>query len=415
MEEVLPRIGTRRLSAAMRAVPVVVVTGSRQTGKTTLVRSVPGLQDHLYLTLDDLDVREQALERPGELVARAPRVILDEVQRAPDLLLAVKRAVDGDHPRRLGRFVLTGSANLLLATRISETLAGRAVHVTLWPMTRRELLGLGQASAWEALLTTPATDWRDRFLAETAPRDDWRAVVRRGGYPTPAHELRDPESARLWLDGYVRTYLERDLQDLAAIANLVDFRRLMRATCLRVGNLLNQAELARDVGLSPATAHRYLNLLEASYQLVRLPPYLAKWSGTRGNRTKRLVKTPMAYWTDTALALFLSGAEPAGAHLENYVLNDLLAWRDARTTPAEVLFWRTHAGDEVDFVIEHEDALIAVEVKTGSRPREKDLRGLRAFREEYGGRVKGALLLHDGDEVSWLADGVLGLPWWRVI
>src|SRR5690606_36447774 len=156
--------------------------------------------------------------------------------------------------------------------------------------------------------------------------------------PTPAVHMRTAQERRIWFVGYVRTYLERDLQDLSSIAALPDFRRLMRAACHRLGQLVNQTELGRDVALPQPTVHRYLNLLETSYLLVRVPAYAA-------NRTKRLIKSPKLYWGDTGLALHLAGlAEPAGAHLENLVLHDLLAWRDARLDRAEVLYWRTATG-----------------------------------------------------------------------
>lgn len=220
--------------------------------------------------------------------------------------------------------------------------------------------------------------------------------------------MRTFDEARLWFEAYVKTYLERDLQNLSAIENLIDFRRLMRAACGRVGKLLNQAELGRDVGLSRATSHRYLNLLEASYQLVRVEPYSV-------NRTRRIVKSPKLFWSDTGLALSLAGGEPEGAHLENLILADLLAWRDSRTDSPQVLYWRTVAGHEVDFVIESGDRLLPIEVKASSRPRSDHLRGLRTFEDEYGSAVVGGLVLHDGEEVSWLSEGLLSAPWWRVM
>lgn len=405
---VLPRLISPIVDTELGAFPVVAVTGARQTGKSTLMRSLPSLRDHLYLSLDDFDVRFQAREEPETLLERAPRLVLDEVQREPELILAVKRAVDEPQRRPRGRFVLTGSANLLMAKRISETLAGRAAYVTLWPFTRREKLGLGTAGIWNALLETPAAEWRDRVLEEESAPGDWRTVAVRGGYPTPALEKRGTDEIGLWFDAYVTTYLERDLQDLAAIDNLVDFRRLMRAAALRLGSLVNQAEIARDLGLSHATAHRYLNLLETSYQLVRVEAYSV-------NRTKRLVKSPKLYWSDVGLARHLAGIEPTGAHLENLVLGDLLAWRSTRSDRPQVLFWRTVSGDEVDFVVEVGDRLLPIEVKSRKRPRSSDVAGLRAFQSEYGDAVRGCLLLHDGDEVSWLADGILGAPWWRVL
>jgi uncharacterized protein len=403
----LPRLLAEPLTATLRSFPVVVVTGSRQTGKSTLAQNLGEDDERTYLTLDDLEILERARSEPAALVAGLDRVTLDEVQRAPDLLLAVKREVD--QRRQAGRFLLTGSANLLLLRRVAETLAGRAVHLTLWPLTRREQLGLGTAGAWPRLLAAPDSAWRDLLAAESAPEEDWRELARRGGYPTPSYELSTSEERARWFAGYARTYLERDLQELSSITSLVDFRRLMRAACLRLGNLVNQTEVARDVGLSQPTVHRHLDLLEASYQLVRVPAFAV-------NRTKRLLKSPKLYWCDTGLALHLAGeTEPRGAHLENLILTDLVAWRDAAVEAPEILFWRTVAGEEVDFVIEHKGQLLPVEIKASARPRLADARSLQLFREEYPDRARAGLLLHAGEELAWLAEGVLAAPWWSVI
>jgi uncharacterized protein len=406
---VLPRLSADRVKRSLEAMPVVVVMGARQTGKSTLVRTLPDASHRPYVTLDDFDARAQAQTDPDGLVRRAPRLTLDEVQREADLVLAIKRAVDEAHPRAPGRFLLTGSANLLLMRRVSETLAGRAAYVTLWPLTRREQLGMGTAGIWSALLETPVEGWYDLVRAQNAPAADWRALARRGGYPTPAHEMDSAQARDVWFRGYVQTYLERDLQDLAAIENLVDFRRLMRAACLRLGGVLNQADVGRDTGIAAATLHRYFNLLETSFQAVRVEPYAV-------NRTKRLVKSPKLYWSDTGLALHLAGeAEPRGEHLENLVLTDLLAWREAQTPEPQVLFWRTHGGEEVDFVIEAGDRLLPVEVKAAARVGHADARHLRTFREQYGAAVHGALLLHTGEEVFWAGDRILAAPWWRIL
>ncbi len=270
-----------------------------------------------YLSLDDLDVLDAARRDPESLVGGAGPVTLDEVQREPGLLHAVKRAIDRD--RRPGRFLITGSADLLLMRKVSESLAGRASYLTLRPMTRREQRGLGSAGLWDTLVKSPDDQWRDILAAEPDMAEDWRALARRGGFPTPAVELATQGERSIWFDGYVRTYLERDLQDLASISDLPDFRRLMRAACLRLGQLVNQAELGRDAALPQPTVHRWLNLLEISYLLVKLPAYAV-------NRTKRLIKAPKIYWGDTGVALHLAEAdEPGGAYLENVVLQDLMA------------------------------------------------------------------------------------------
>jgi hypothetical protein len=276
-------------------------------------------------------------------------------------------------------------------------------------MTRREQRGEGRAGRWEELLAAREADWRDLLAADKSEPEDWRALARRGGFPTPALELRNARERAIWFDGYVRTYLERDLQDLAAISALPDFRRLMRAACLRVGQLVNQTELGRDVSLPQATVHRWLNLLETSYLLVRLPAYAV-------NRTKRLIKAPKLYWGDTGVALHLAEVEePAGAYLENVVLCDLLAWRDARLEHAEVGYWRTASGEEVDLVVEAGGRLVPIEVKASPRPRLADCAHLRSFRAEYGKKARAALLLHTGDALEWLAPDVLAAPWWRVL
>ena len=258
--------------------------------------------------------------------------MLDEVQRQPDLLLAVKRAVDADRPRRNGRFILTGSANLLLMRQVSESLAGRATYIHLWPFSRRKRFGWGVPGIWSDLLATPVGGWRELVASRPA-----RGLARFGppewlSYPTPALELANDDARALWFDGYVRTYLERDLQSLSAVDSLLDFRRLMRAVSHRLGGLVNQAQIARDTAIPRATVQRHLNLLETSFQVLRLPAYAV-------NRTKRLVKSPKIYWSDPALAIWLGGTtNVSGTHLENLVLADLLVWRDGQAPAPEVLF-----------------------------------------------------------------------------
>ena len=402
----LPRLVGAALAERLRVMPAVVVTGARQTGKSTLAEHlVPG--ERRYRSLDDLDTLDAARRDPEVLVGGREPVTLDEVQRAPDLLKAVKRAIDRD--RVPGRFLLTGSANLLLMKQVSESLAGRATYLTLWPMTRGEQRGEGRAGAWDALLAGDDGDWLDLLAVRPDEPEDWRALAQRGGFPTPALALPTRAERAVWFDGYVRTYLERDLQELSQIEALPDFRRLMRAVCLRLGQLVNQTELGRDVALAQPTVHRYLNLLETSYLLVRLPAYAV-------NRTKRLIKSPKLYWGDTGVALHLAGDDaPGGALLENLMLCDLLAWRDARLERAELGYWRTAIGEDVDFVIESGGRLLPIEVKATGRPRLGDATNLRTFRTEYGKKARAALLLHTGSTLEWLAPDVLAAPWWRVL
>ena len=387
--------------------PVTVVAGARQTGKSTLARQASALSRHAYVSLDDLGVRDRARNEPEALVRQSPQMILDEVQREPDVLLAVKQVVD--EGRSAGRFVLTGSANLLLMSSVSESLAGRAAYLTLWPMTRREQLGLGRAGCWSDLLEAPPVGWLDALQASPPATEPWQVAARRGGYPTPAVGLELPEDRRLWLEGYTVTYLERDLQVLARIEQLASFRRLMRVVGLRLGSLQNQADLARDVAMSPTTAQRYLDLLETSFQLVRIPAFSV-------NRTKRLVKSPKLYFSDTALALHLSGeTEPRGAHLENMILCDLLAWRSARVDGTSILHYRTTKGAEVDFLIETPRSVLPIEVKAARSVRTGDARHLETFLDEYPDLAPAGLLLYTGERAFWISKRVLAAPWWMAI
>ena len=405
MNDLLPRAVAERLTAHLRVMPAVVVTGARQAGKSTLAQTLAP-ETRRFTSLDDFDVLDAARRDPDSLLGGGEAITLDEVQRTPDLLLAVKRQIDQN--RRPGRFLLTGSANLALMAGVSESLAGRASYLTLWPMTRREQLGLGRSGAWDALLDTPEKAWADMLMAQPQHAEDWRVAARRGGFPVPALHLPSNADRAIWFDGYVRTYLERDLAALSSVASLADFRRLMRAACLRLGQPVNQTELGRDVALPQPTVHRYLNLLETSYLLLRLPAYAI-------NKTKRLIKSPKLYWSDAGLALRIAGTEPTPAHLENLILCDLVAWRDTQADAAEVMYWRTVAGEEVDFVIEAGDTLLPIEVKASANPRLRDTVRLRAFRKEYAGKSRAGLLLHDGDTVEWLTPDVLATPWWRVI
>ncbi len=391
--------------------PVVVLTGPRQAGKSTLAQS-EGDDTRLYRTLDSLAERAAAQQNPEAFIRSDQPLTIDEVQHAPDLLLAIKREVDRQRTARVpGRYLLTGSANLLLLNTVSESLAGRATYMTLWPFTRRERLGKGTAGIWSQLLETAPDGWERLLRGQSDLRADWRAEVRRGGFPVPSLHMQTSAERAHWFDGSLQTYLERDFTGLSAVDNLLDVRALMRAVALRIGNLVNQTELGRDVQMSQPRVRGYLNLLETSYQLVRLAPF------TR-SRTTRLIKTPKAYWNDPGLALHLSGEpEPTGAHFENLVLIDLLAWRSTVTPRPDILYWRAATGDvlEVDFVIETAKRLLPIEVKSGGTVLPRDARGLQRFLADNPKQARAGMILHDGDDTFWLADNVLAAPWWMVI
>ncbi len=406
----IPRLLTATVEEALGQFPVVVLTGARQTGKSTLVQHLPSARTRAYRTLDDLDLLARAEHSPEALLEEGDRLTLDEVQRAPQILLAIKRAVDED--RRKGRFLLTGSANLLLMRRVSESLAGRATYLVLLPMTEREKRGRAEPGPWSRLLRAATTKELGRALERNGdPATGWPERVLTGGYPSVVLSASPRERLR-WFEGYVRTYLERDLQDIASISALADFRRLMGLVALRLGQILNQSELGRDAALTQPTVHRYLNLLETSYQLVRVPAFAR-------SRSKRLIKSPKAYWNDVGLVAFLAGlTDPGevrrnplgGALLENLVLTQLLAWREVELPRPHISYWRTAAGAEVDFVIESSYGLLPIEIKASPRARPEECRFIEAFLDEHSKAARVGLVLFGGSEIVQLSRRVIAAP-----
>ncbi len=391
------------MAAAIRSHPVTILTGARQVGKSTLLGHAHPVSTWRYISLDDLDSLAMARDAPEELWAGAKGVVIDEAQRAPSLFLAVKRAVDTEKGRR---FVLSGSANFLLLRRVSESLAGRAVFLTLRPMALGEQMGKSSPNILQTLLRGTIPGER-----RVPPGPDPLEIAWRGCMPAIMW-LPSREAVLDWWAGYVMTYLERDLRDLSQVASLNDFRTVMELAALRTGQLLNQTEIARDAGVSQPTVHRYLNLLEASYLVHRLPAYAA-------SRTKRLIKSPKLYWADPGLATFLMGyyspqelreSREAGYAFENLVFLHLQVLADLLRPPARLLYWRTVTGAEVDFVVEWGRSLLAFEVKLGRTARHTDTKTLRLLLSEYPACTAG-VLIYCGDEVIRLGNKIIALPW----
>jgi len=408
MDRIRQRWFSSNLQSALRVLPVTVLTGARQTGKTTLTQALEPART--YFTLDDVGILDQAERNPDSLLSTRP-VILDEVQRAPQILLAVKRAVDTG--RRAGDFILTGSANLLLMKQVAETLAGRAIYLDLPPFCPTEWQERkGALSPLDRLFATDF-DWRE-WPDEPG---DWTRWLLRGGFP-PALEINSEADRGLWFAAYVQTYLERDLRQLSAISSLPDFQRLMMLAAQRTGKLLNQADLARDAALSHPTAHRYLNLLETGCMITRLRPLAT-------NPTAALVKAPKLLWTDCGLAAWLAGIRSSaevttrmdsGFWLEQTLFQTLETWRSLDPQQRKLHFWRNRTGHEVDFILEEAGKFVALEIKASSQVTASDATGIRAFREDLKRKsslVRG-VVLHSG-KARPLEDGILALPWgWMV-
>lgn len=394
------------LLEALSDSPVVFLNGARQTGKSTLSQELStGGHPARYLTLDDMGVRSAAKNDPqGFLAGLDGPVILDEVQRAPELFLPLKAEVDRN--RKPGRFFLTGSASALVLPQLSESLAGRMEILTLWPLSQGEIEATreGFIDALFGPETLPPS-WRP-----LPPMDLWERVTR-GGYPEPLSRPR-PERRRAWVDSYLATIIERDVRDLANIEGLTQLPRLLHLLAARTASLMNYAELSRSMGLPQSTLKRYLALLEATFLVRRLPP----WSGNLG---KRLVKAPKLFLNDTGLASGLLAIDAArlgadgalsGPLLETFVMAELTKQSGWSKTRPRMYHFRTQAGHEVDFVLEDaQGRCVGVEVKAGAVGT-GDFKGLKALEEALGDRFVRGVILSTGRETIPFAKNMHALP-----
>jgi predicted AAA+ superfamily ATPase len=326
------------LKKAASEFPAVVLTGPRQSGKTTILQHLFG-KSCRYVSLEPPDVRASVIEDPRSILEiYPPPVIFDEVQYAPDLLPYIKEKIDADR-NRSGQYLLTGSQNLLLMERVTESLAGRAAMLRLLPLSQREAEGRPKASL----------PWDSKRVSSKASKFSYRELwdgFLRGSYPElMAHPRRD---LNLWHASYVQTYLERDVRILRQVGDLTQFQNFLRALAARSAQLLNLTDLARDLGVAVNTAKAWLSILEATYQVTVLRPYFA-------NVGKRLVKTPKVYFTDVGTLCYFAGLKDpmhaasgpmGGAIMETAVLSEIIKTLTHRGIDPQVYFWRTTAGTE---------------------------------------------------------------------
>ena len=402
MTEYYPRDIADEVRIALENMPVVVVTGMRQTGKTTFLRLQRELSDRSYHSFDDFARLESAKSDPDGFIAQDQPLSIDEAHKCPEIFTAIKRAVD---KRRMpGQFLLSGSANFSLLKSITESLAGRSIYLAIHPFSRREV----------HRKTSP-----DPFIKKFFNKQDpgqktaWRLIlpeeVARGSMPTVClRQVKDPE---IWFRGFEQTYLERDVRELSRIGDLSMLRKLLRLTALRSGQLLSPSQLGRDAKLTAPTTSRYLSLFEASFLLTRVQPYL-------GNRASRLIKSPKLYLSDSGLTAYLSGLDLSatirddplyGALLETYVAQNLLSILSSGWPKASLHFWAVQGHHEVDFVIEEKRFCIALELKAAARWRERDLSGLKAFLSATP-HCKAGILCHNGDAIAQLGPKLWALP-----
>lgn len=399
----------RTLESALRQgakdFPAVLVTGPRQSGKTTLLQHVLG-STHRFVSLDEPDIRALAVADPRLFMSQfAPPVILDEIQYAPEILHYVKRDIDA-HRHAKGRYVLSGSQNFSLLQSLTETLAGRVAVLTLLSMSQQEK-GRRPAGVpfWES---TP--DQLPAVAPGEISGEAFMTDLMRSGFPELVVAAdRDP---RPWLASYIQTYLERDVRNIRNIGNLADFQRFLLALAARTAQLLNLSELARDIGIAVNTAKAWLSILEASFQIVLLKPYFV-------NLGKRLVKAPKLYFLDTAIPAYLAGlSDPkhallgpmGGALFENAVFAELYRAFVHRGEAPRIFFWRTAEGHEVDFILDFGTRLVPVEVKLSATPTPAMAKNLIAFRELFPKPVQQSYLVCLGASLMQLATDVTVVP-----
>ena len=394
------------ITLAMRDTPVVLLNGGRQTGKTTLVQAIaPKLQNSVYVTLDDATVLAGAAADPrGLLDTAGGTLIIDEVQKAPGLFPAIKLSVDRD--RRPGRFLLTGSANVLALPRLSESLAGRMEIVTLRPLSQGELDGSPRVFVDELF-----QEGMPNRSPAPVDRNQLAERIHRGGYPEAA---RRPAGRRAnWFASYLTTILQREVRDLSNIQGLTEAPRLLSLLAARSAGLLNAAEVSRACGIPHTTLQRYLSLFEASFLIDRIPA----WSANLG---KRLVKAPKLLFGDTGLMAYLLNASAgslledlqfAGRFVESFVGAELLKQIPWSVSRPRLLHYRTGGGAEVDFLLETGDQRIAgVEVKLGATLRADDFRGLRSLAADAGSRFTTGVVLYTGDQTIPFGERLWAVP-----
>lgn len=374
--------------------PVVVLTGPRQSGKTTFLKHIFG-KNIKYVSLDAPDMRELITQDPrGFFERNPPPLILDEIQNTPEILSYIKEAVDlnRDIP---GQYFLTGSQNLLLSEKVGESLAGRAAILKLFPLSLREICGDPERKL----------PWQQKEKSSKnpiIPSEELWSLFLRGSYPELIKSPhRDPYH---WYDSYAQTYLERDIRSLRQIGDLREFQVFLKALAARNAQLLNASELARDIGISVNTVKAWISILEATYQIHIIRPYY-------NNIGKRMVKSPKIYFSDIGMLCYLVGLKDAdharqgpmaGSIFETAVVNEVIKTYTHQGISPQVYFWRTSSGTEVDLLVEDGMSLIPIEIKASSTLNQKMIQGIESLMEDFKNKIKSGYVVYSGGEQIFL-------------
>ena len=392
-----------RVADALGDTPVVLLAGPRRSGKTTLARSMSG-DGRVFLSLDDQTVLAAAQNDPVAFVRGLDFAIIDEIQRAPELMLAIKKSVDEDY--RPGRFLLTGSANVMTLPRVADSLAGRIETIKLLPLSRAEVLGRLPTfldSLFRGKLSGPDNILTGQMLVE---------MVLTGGFPE-AMSRADARRQQAWGRAYLDSVLNRDLRDIADIEKLTELPKFVRLLAEHAGQLVNYSEFGKGIGISYKTAQRYINLLEHIFLVGSLQPW-------HSNAIKRLIKAPKLHFLDSGLLATIRGLTVErlaqsrvafGALLETFVFAEvmkLMTWSELQLSP---FHFRDQQKDEVDLVLERDDGMVAgIEVKASATVSARDFSGLKKLAEACGPNFAFGVLLYDGDTIVPFGPKLVAAP-----
>lgn len=406
-----PRHLERNLYARLEQFPVVVVTGSRQSGKSTMLQHMFTKTGWRYVTLDLRSTVEKIKADPDLFVKDIDsNIIIDEAQKAPELFHSLKYLVD---KKKTYRIILSGSANFLLLAKVTESLAGRAAILELFPFSSGEIYRKASSSVIDMIYNiNQAQDIsRAKKVSQLSDTQIWGQVLY-GGYPKLL-EYKSHEQKQNWLDNYITTYLERDLRNLAQVGDIGDFQRFYKMLAFQSGNLLNLSNIASDIGISVPTCKKYLSILEASYQYILLRPYYI-------NIRKRLIKSPKVYILDTGLGNYFIGNDSLdklknsgnlGHILETWVIIEFIKHNNIQHRKKNLYFWRTSNGAEVDLLIEDGKKIIPIEIKTTYRIKPESIRGLKEFISlDIGRDIPFGVVFYRGDEVYRISDKIWAIP-----
>ena len=398
-----PRFVERRAEEALADTPVVLIVGPRRAGKTTLARKMAE-EGRTYITLDDRTVLDAALSDPNGFIRGLNRAIIDEIQRAPELLLAIKRSVDEDY--RPGRFLLTGSANVMTLPRVADSLAGRIETIRMLPLARAEIAGTAPTFL-ERLF-----EGRLERKPKAVIGDDLVRLALLGGFPE-AIERESERRRQAWARSYLTSVLTRDLRDIAEIERLADLPKFVRLLAEYSGRLVNYSQFGSEIDVSHKTGQRYVAVLEQVFLVSTLQPWYT-------NVLKRIAKTPKLHFLDSGLLAAVRGLSfervkadrsELGALLESFVFSEVLKLMTASDLHLTAYHFRDRQMREVDIVLEREDGTIAgIEVKAAATVTSRDFAGLRTLAEACRGRFAFGVVLYDSADFVPFGDNLAAAP-----